>query len=343
MSLGGRPLRDIGEFALLEQIARVAERPEQSSRLKLGIGDDAAVWEPRPHRWLVVSSDTLVERVHFRLDWTDWESLGHKALAVNLSDLAAMGARPWLALVALGLRGSERDQEIMAFYRGMRRLADRFRVEIVGGDLSSSPQAVTITVTVIGDGPNDPHGLLTRSAAQPGDWIGVTGPLGLAAAGLRIYERDLRLLDGSPVMQEAYNRPCPRVREGLLLRRCGVHAAMDISDGLFGDLPKMCQQSHVSAVVDLCAIPIPNAVKWAFDDWQDVALRTGEDYELLFTAPPPIFERVSTVFARSGLRPPYRIGEVIPCGEEGPQLFVRNVLGRVEPIVARGYSHFTSP
>ncbi|MCS7051141.1 MAG: thiamine-phosphate kinase, partial [Thermomicrobium sp.] len=266
MTTGGRSLREVGEESLIEQIARFVG--DRQPRVRIGIGDDAAVWSPRPGHELVLTTDTLIERVHFRLEWTDWAALGHKALAVNLSDIAAMGAVPRLAVIDLALRGIERDREVIEFYRGVRELACRFGVAIVGGDTTRSPLGVAISVTVIGEIPRDGRPALRRDAARPGDLIGVTGPLGLAAAGLRILERGLKTLDGNPVMQDRYHRPQPRVREGVLLRRCGVRAAMDISDGLLGDLQKLCRMSGLSAVVDLFRVPVPNAVKWAFPDWE---------------------------------------------------------------------------
>ncbi len=335
---GGRSLREVGEETLIEQIARLVS--DQCSRVRIGIGDDAAVWQPRPGHELVITTDTLIERVHFRLEWTDWAALGHKALAVNLSDIAAMGAQPRLAVVDLALRGIERDRDVFDFYRGARELARRFGVVIVGGDTTRSPLGVAISVTLIGEAPRDGRPLLRRDAARPGDLIGVTGPLGLAAAGLRVLERGLKTLDGNPIMQERYHRPQPRVREGLLLRRCGVRAAMDISDGLLGDLQKLCRASGVSAIVDLLRVPVPHAVKWAFPDWEDVALRGGDDYELLFSAPPTVFARVTRTFTRIGLLPPRVIGELVEAGAAGPTVQLRDAAGRLRPADARGFDHF---
>lgn len=340
MTTAGRPLRDVGEEGLIEQIARIVG--DRCPRVRLGIGDDAAIWRPRARHDLVVTTDTLIERVHFRLEWTDWATLGHKALAVNLSDIAAMGAVPRLAVVDLGLRGTERDREVTAFYRGMGELAQRFGVAIVGGDTTRSPFGVTISVTVIGEGGREGQPLLRRDAGRPGDVIAVTGPLGLAAAGLRVLEKGLKTLDGSPMMQERYHRPQPRVREGLLLRRCGVRAGMDISDGLLGDLLKLCRASEVSAVVDLLQVPVPNAIKWAFPDWQDLALRGGDDYELLFTAPPHVFRRVVRAFQRAGLLPPRAIGELVEAGPSGPSIQMRDARGRLQAVQASGFDHFQS-
>jgi thiamine-monophosphate kinase len=339
VATGGRLVREVGEFGLVAQISRLMGT-EAPGRLRIGIGDDAAVWRPPVGHELVITTDMLLEGVHFRLDWTDWEALGHKALAVNLSDIAAMGGRPRLAFVAIGLRGTERDQDVLDFYRGARKLCQRFGVAVAGGDTSRSPHGVVIAVTVVGDVPRDGRPLLSRGAARPGDVLGVTGPLGLAAAGLRVLERGLKTLDGSPAMEAAYHRPMPRVREGLLLRRCGVRTAMDLSDGLLSDLPKVCERSGVSAIVDTFRLPIPHALKWAFPDWRELALRGGDDYELLFTASPAVFQRVCQVFLRAGLRPPVSIGTVVEAEAEGPKVKLRDLLGKVEVAEPGGYAHF---
>lgn len=335
---GGRPVKDVGEFQLINALVTAVAGSGQD-RLKLGIGDDAAVWTPRPGRDLVATADMLVENVHFRLNSTDWRSLGHKALAVNLSDIAAMGAVPRIALVSLGLRGSERDREIIELYQGMQGLARQYGVSIVGGDISSSA-VLTIAITVIGESPSGGQPVMIRSAARTGDLTAVTGPIGLAAAGLRVVEQGLNVLDGSPAMREAFMRPQPRVAQGRIMAHTGVRAAMDLSDGLLGDLPKLCRMSDVSAVIDLARLPVPAAVKWAFTDWEDLALRGGEDYELLFTCPPEVFERVRRRFRRFGLPEPVQIGEITKPGEQGPAVRLRDAAGQLREIEPGGFHHF---
>ena len=336
---GGRPVKEVGEFPLIDMIDGVVSAT-LPRRLRMGIGDDAAVWRPRPGRDLVFTTDILVQNVHFRLDWMDWQAVGHKALAVNLSDVAAMGAQPRLALVSLALTGSERDREVTDLFRGMNALGRRHGVVVAGGDLSASPNGVVVSVTVIGETSSGRRAVMTRDGARPGDIIGVTGPLGMAAAGLRVFQQQLLTLDGNPAMREAYSRPKPRVREGRLLARAGVRAAMDLSDGLLGDLPKMCQASGVSAVIDIVRVPIPNAIKWNFDDWFDLALRGGEDYELLFAAPPAVFARVCRAFRLAGLHGPWRIGEIVKAGAKGPEVKIREASGKVEEVESGAYTHW---
>jgi thiamine-monophosphate kinase len=182
--------------------------------------------------------------------------------------------------------------------------------------------------------------LLKRSAAQVGDIIAVTGPLGLAAAGLRTYEFDLRTLDGRPAMRAHFDRPVPRVREGRVLLRSGVRAAIDISDGLYGDLPKICAASNVSALVDAVKVPVPSSVRWAFTDWFDLAVRGGEDYELLFTANPTVFHRACRAFRRLGMPEPIRIGTIEEPGVDGPELKLRKPNGLIEVVEPGGFVHF---
>ncbi len=335
----GKRIRDIGEFKLIDIVTAVVAGT-QPGRLSLGIGDDAAVWRPSPGRHIVMSTDTMIEEEHFRLEWGDWKSLGHKALAVNLSDLAAMGARPRLALVSLGLTGAERDREVADLYKGMVTLGSEFKTAVVGGDTTTSESAVMISVTVLGEAPGGPDSVMKRSAARAGDLVAVTGPLGLAAGGLEVLDQELRTLDGGPAMEEAFLRPKPRVREGRILARSGVRCAIDLSDGLLGDLPKICQQSDLSAEIDELRIPVPLSIKWAFEDWFDVALRGGEDYELLFTAPPSAFQRINRNFRRAGLRLPTVIGRMVSRGEQEPGVKLRTPSGHLEQLEAGAFAHW---
>lgn len=335
----GKRIRDIGEFKLIDVLTAVVAG-SQPGRLSLGIGDDAAVWRPSPGRHIVMSTDTMIEEEHFRLEWGDWKSLGHKALAVNLSDLAAMGARPRLALVSIGLTGSERDREIADLYRGMVALGDQFKTAVVGGDTTTSETAVMISITVLGEATSGPDSVMKRSSAREGDLIAVTGPLGLAAGGLEVLDQELRTLDGGPAMEEAFLRPKPRVREGRILARSGVRCAIDLSDGLLGDLPKVCSQSGLSAEIDELKIPVPLSIKWAFQDWIEVALRGGEDYELLFTASPSVLARINRNFRRAGLRLPTVIGRMVDPGEAEPEVRLRMPSGKIEKLEPGAYAHW---
>lgn len=293
-------VRDIGEFELIKRLTdALPASTRESSEVGLGIGDDAAVWNPAPGRSIVVTTDALVEGVHFRLDWTDWTSLGHKMLAANLSDLAAMGARPRLATIVLGLTGKELVADIESLYGGLGALAARHGVVIAGGDVVRVPNDVTLSVTLLGD--VQPGRALTRARARPGDLVVVSGTLGASAAGMALLDRGLDPGTTGPLLIAAHLRPNPRVALGLILQKHGVTAAMDLSDGLLGDLPKILAVSGVSAEIEIDRVPVLPAVRAFFPDERErFALHGGEDYELLLTIPPDRFAALQHGAARIG-------------------------------------------
>lgn len=335
-----KSLEEVGEFGLIEGISNLMRSSKvTSSGLENDLGDDAALWRPRPGRQVIVTTDLLVERVHFRHSWSKAESIGHRALAVNISDIAAMGGRPRVAVVALGLKGSESDRWVYEMYRGALKLGQKFHFKIAGGDIVSAPRGTTISVTMLGDiSPGRPA--LQREAAQAGDVIGVTGPLGLAAAGVRLLSDDNLKLDGAPRMMDAHRKPQPRVLQGILLRWAGVRCAMDLSDGLLGDLPKVCAASGVSATIEEDRLPIPHAVRWGFPDWFDLALRGGEDFELLFTCSEENFALVELLFKRYGCPPPVRIGKITEQKDMQVELKLLKTDRKLEDLEPGSFQHF---
>lgn len=336
-------VRDVGEFGLIALLRDALPAETTSgSGLRLGIGDDAAVWSPAPGRDLVVTTDSLVEGIHFRLDWTDWRSLGHKSLAANLSDLAALGADPRLAVVTLGPRGSEAVADLVALYAGMGELAKRAGLLIAGGDIVRSPMALTIHVTAIGDLPAGRG--LTRAAAKPGDLIAVSGAIGASAAGLRLLQRGLTEADERPATAStliaAHVRPEPPLGLGRLLREHDGVTAMDLSDGLLGDLPKILTASGVRAELDVDRLPVPAAVRALFpDDWLQLATRGGEDYELLFCASAEIMARVQQRAKGIGATVTV-VGRVLDPDPGLPLVTLRRPDGTVEPAEASAFDHF---
>lgn len=336
-----RKLREVGEFALISAIRNITESSRvRSSGLVLGVGDDTALWRTRPGRVVAITTDMLIEKKHFRTEWSDAKAIGHRALAVNLSDLAAMGARPRTVVVSLGLKRTDTDRWVYDFYRGMLALADRTHTRIVGGDIVNSPGAITIGVTAHGE--VHPERVLRRDQALPGDIIAVTGPLGLAAGGVRLLTEGRTTVEGAPAMLAAHRTPQPRILHGLLLGRAGVRCAMDISDGLLGDLPKILAASDVSAELVQAQLPVPHALTWNFGaEAQELALRGGEDFELLFTAAPETFERVQALFRRCRLRPPVAIGTLAKVrGNDGPSITMRLLDRRREPLETGAFDHF---
>ncbi len=273
----------MSELSIVERIAALT--PTRAGTL-LGVGDDAAVLARGGAT--VLSQDLLVDGVHFRLGATTGADLGHKALAVNLSDLAAMGARPAAALVGIAAPPGLLDGLVDDLYSGMDALAEEFGATIVGGDLTSARELV-LAVAVTGELPGD-RAPITRSGARPGHSIYVTGSLGAAAGGLSLLDEPglaAQLADAAPLLA-AYHRPWPRVREGLRLAEAGVAAMMDLSDGLALDVTRMAIASDVRIELDLDRIPLaPGLAELSAIEGADARRRAasgGDDYELLVAA-----------------------------------------------------------
>lgn len=317
----------LSEFAL---IRRFFTRPAQ--RARLGIGDDAALIEP-PCGGLALSVDTLNEGVHF-LPGTDARRLGHKSLAVNLSDLAAMGAAPRHALLALSLPSVD-ERWLEEFSSGLFALAGRYGVELIGGDTTRGP--LSISITVLGEVPLELA--LRRDGARAGDDIWVSGELGGAALGLACLQARARLDEESRnALVQRLEAPQPRIELGLGLRGL-ASAAIDISDGLTGDLGHLLERSGVAARIEYARVPRPAAFSRLADAEleRELVLAGGDDYELLFTAPAARRSAVETLGAGLGL-PLARIGAVAA----GAGLVVCDAAGA--PMAqSRSHDHFAAP
>lgn len=351
--VGGRAtLRTLGEFGLLKRLRRAA--PPSPPEVLLGIGDDACILRPSSGSALVATVDTLVEGEDFRWEWTPPEAVGYKGLAVNLSDLGAMGAIPRYALVALSLPATTPVTVVDRLYQGLWRAAGEAGVAVVGGDLSEAPRLV-FSLTLLGEG--EPEKLLRRSTAKAGDRIWVTGPLGKAAAGLQALKAGYRV-DGAGVSGrrgkkipakirkalretiQAQLYPEARYREGRLLAQAGVATAMiDLSDGLASDLTRLTEESRVGARIFAASLPLdPSTLQVAtalkLDPFR-LALEGGEDFELLFTSgrDPRAVQRLLT---EQGFRAPHEVGEIIPANGG---LVVITPEGREKPLQG-GFHHF---
>ena len=286
---------DIGEFDLIDRLEtavrdrngrQISLLRDRGVRVELGIGDDAAAWS-YPSATVVSTTDTMVENVHFIVGKTPWRELGWKAMASNLSDVGAMGCSPTFALVTLGLRGDIPLAGLVEMYGGMMDVLESTGGVLAGGDVVRSQ---TLFVSVALEGISEPGAqVLRRDAARPGDAIAVTGHLGCSAGGLRLLLDETMSceLDSTTRshLTSAHNRPHPRVAQGIALRRLGVRCAMDVSDGLTADLAKVCAASGLSAQIEADKVPADAHLKTAFpDDWLQLALGGGEDYELVFCA-----------------------------------------------------------
>ena len=301
-----------GEFGLIEWIRGQFRVPDGV----LGIGDDCAVLPQVTGMETLVTTDMLVEGVHFLLEDIDPYRLGWKSAAVNLSDIAGMGGKPVGTFLSVALPKRLDDSFLEGFFKGYKDLSERFDCPLLGGDTTASPDRICINVTVLGA--CEAGRSRKRSAAQPGDLVCVTGPLGDSAAGLRVVlERVGRnnradTPDDEAVLVERHYRPMPRVTEGIMLASTpGVNAMMDISDGIGSDLRHILEESGKGARVDVRSLPLSAELRavCARRGWDPVepALDGGEDYELLFTCRPdtkiPVpYTVIGEILAAPGLR-----------------------------------------
>jgi len=332
-------LSEFGEFALIELIHDITgkfKNTKQSSwqQLLIGIGDDAAAWQGDSHIQLA-TTDSMVQGTHFDLNNITWEELGWKALAVNLSDIAAMGGTPKYALLSVALPGELEVENVAQFCHSAASLAAKFGVAIVGGNISTAPNIV-INITVFGSAKT--RSILKRSTATPGEQIAVTGNLGLSAAGLKMFKEKINLdAQVAGILRKAHLQPVPKIKEGQILAQHGVKTAIDISDGLIADLEHICEASKVGAKIKVVQLPVHPMVKANFPDYHELALYGGEDYELLFTADKNIIVQV-----RKALNYPITIiGDIV---EEGlpDRVTLLDHKGNTINASNRGWEHFRS-
>jgi len=317
------------EFELIGRyFARLgAQRPD----VRIGVGDDGAVLVPPASRELVAVTDSLVEDVHFPKG-SPPASIGHRAFAVNLSDIAAMGAEPAWALLALTLPASD-DAWLERFARAAGDLCRRHGVSLVGGDTTRGPLSITVSLMGI-----VPIGVaLERKGAQPGDAIFVTGSPGDSAAGLALEQNRLHVVDpmSAQILRDRFLFPTPRCEVGIALRGL-ASACIDISDGLGGDLEKLCAASGCGAEIDAAALPVSDALVTAVgrELAREYALTGGDDYELLFTVPLARLGAMTHAVAL-GLGPVTRIGTLM--SGNGVRVSAR---GGVTQFSGSGFDHF---
>ncbi len=300
----------------------------QRSEVILGVGDDAALCQVFPDQALAISMDTLVENVHFPHNTSPYD-LGYKSLAVNLSDLAAMGATP--AWMTLALTCPLADEFwLTAFRQGLLELAEQAQISLIGGDLTQGPLTVTIQVA----GWVAPHLALRRNAAQPGDKIYVTGYLGDAGLGLASLQQRIILIQSAnkDYLERRLTRPTPRLREGISL--LGISkCAIDLSDGLAADLSHLLEASQVGATLFLNQLPLSQSLKESVDlqtAWE-LALSAGDDYELCFTVSPDKEEQLNMALPHS---------QLTCIGEIDHKLGLRLIPDNQSVLKSTGYQHF---
>ena len=320
-------MQTLGEFDL---ITKYFTRP--AKRAVLGIGDDCALLQPAPGMQLAISSDMLVEGRHF-LSTVSPQRLGHKALAVNLSDLAASGAKPVAFTLAIAMPRA--DEALLAgFARGLFALADQHECELVGGDTTLGP--LNICITVFGEVP--PGQALLRSGARAGDDLYVSGCVGDARLALECFRGTVALAgEAFEQVRMAMEQPQPRIALGIALRGVAT-SAIDVSDGLLGDLAHILLRSPVGASVEVDALPRSAVLSTqALALQRECTLAGGDDYELLFTAPPSQADAVQAAARRAGV-PATRIGRI----DGSRQLTLTDAQGRHVPHTFGSFDHFKS-
>lgn len=327
-------LSRLGEFALIERIRRSARL---GRGVLLGIGDDAA-WVETRRGSILITSDLLIQDVHFRLEWTSLFALGHKVLAVNLSDIAAMGGKPAYLILALGIPADFSTRQITEFYRGIKSLSSKTGVALVGGDTNVAGSLI-VSACVVGHAVYPP---VTRSGAEEGNDIYVTGTIGDSSLGLQLLEtrRALSNRGFAKYLMLRHRQPTARIAVGQLLAQKRLATAMiDVSDGLVQDLGHICDASGTGAEIWLDNLPLSPAYRaLAGTNRAQHALSGGEDYELLFCARRQDETRLNMLSKRTKT-PITRIGRCI-AGAKG--VTVLNASGEPVAIPTKGYDHFTN-
>ncbi len=340
-----------GEFEFIERIRNQAARTAPD--LILGIGDDAAILQERTGRETLVTVDLLVEDIDFKLEYAPPRLLGHRALAVSLSDIAAMGGRPKFSLMTLAIPKRNLKSQISnlkseifwsEFFAGYFALAEQHGVNLIGGDISSTPERLTIDSIVIGH--CESGKAVRRSGAKAGDGIFLTGSIGASATGLKLLLGGARINESeNSLLQDALRahlKPEPRVTFGSKLGELGLaHAMVDVSDGLAQDLEHICRESRTAAILDFDSAPIAQVVDLITKDREEnflFAVNGGEDFELMLTANSDSTDRLMDLAESCEIRLT-RIGEIIESNDNSSLVMLRHK-DDVTPLAARGYDHF---
>ena len=344
-------LSQIGEFGLIKQIRDTFTHPPnkggREEGVVVGIGDDCAAFKPREGFLIITTTDALVEHIHFKLDYIKPYQLGIKSININLSDIAAMGGIPLYALLSIAVPPSFSVEFMNEFLKGVKDAADRYKVSVIGGNISSSKNDFSIHITIIGE--IEKGHMVLRKGAKAGDRIFVTGWLGDSAAGLEILKRSQMSNVKCQIDKKLIERhliPTPRLKEGRFLSINNLATSMiDISDGLASDLKRICEESGVGANIFTENIPVSEELKTLTSSQLrtqgseirtplECALYGGEDYELLFTVKSEIVENLKSLW-NNNMTPITMIGEVTK-GE----INLINKSGSTIPLLREGYNHF---
>jgi len=336
-------LSDIGEFGLIDRIHKLLEKEGlRAPGLSLGIGDDAASFCPRAGHEILITCDSIVEGRHYLPDHISPFDLGRRAMALNISDIGAMGGQPLYALISLGLKAKTLVTDVEAIYRGFIAELNPFGASIIGGNVTKAEHAIFIDVTLIGEA--EPKNIVRRSTAKAGDVILITGYPGQSAAGLRLLLNATagEDLNDHPLVR-AFNTPSHRAREGKAIAQSRYATAMiDTSDGFLGDLGHVCEESGVGAALNLESIPISEelrkaAVELGLDPYE-LALKESDDYELIVTCSADNVEGVRSTVAAVSDVPVTEVGRITDAAD-GIKLVFHD--GTKRAVTPAGWDHFS--
>lgn len=322
------------EFSFINQI-----KPKTSFQHNLitGIGDDAAIIQQQPEMEQIICMDTMVESVHFTSQTMSPFQIGYKALAVNISDIAAMGGIPTFYLVSIAIPAHWPERDLLSIYEGMAKIANKYHMDLIGGDTVSTSHALTITVTVLGEIENGKH--LLRSHAKDGDLVFVTGTLGDSAAGLDLLlhkGKDYQYKEFEQYLVKRHQYPEPRVEVGRILSNLTMASLNDVSDGIASEANEIAEASQVMITIDRDSVPISQQLK-QYDEQRsiDLALYGGEDYELIGTMPEANWKTIKKQCEQVGIS----ITKIGTVSKGKPSVLLNNK-GTISNIERKGYNHF---
>ncbi len=326
------------EFKFIERLAEIANRGNYASSLEpfIGIGDDAA-YVPISELGALFATDAMVDGVHFDGVHSDWFSIGWKAVIANQSDIAAMGGTPSFAVVTIGISPMVKADEALRGFKGIQTALEQFGGRCVGGDTVASPTTfLNVAMLGIPASREEQPAIMRRDSAKAGDQVAVTGSLGASAAGLE-FIRSMKKHYSPNSLTKAHLTPVPRVEAGLKLAEIGVRCAIDVSDGLVADIEKIAIASGLSIIVKANEVPINSAVAKLYPERSlELALTGGEDYELVFVAPPELMAAALHSIAPLGKR----IGEVTnPIHKGLPRVVILDEYGKEKHLKQKGWSH----
>ena len=328
-------LKELGEFRFIDRIAGGCLIREEG--VIKAIGDDCCVFRTPENKVILLTTDMLVEDIHFLRDSITPRELGRKSLAVNISDIAAMGGTPGEAVISIGIPATIEVEYLDELYGGMKSIAREFGVNLLGGDTTSSPKHLVINIALVGWATEDE--VLYRSGAKEGDVIFLTGEVGSSAAGLDLILTQKKFSRRDALLK-AHVNPTPQIREGRVIAELKIaHSLIDVSDGVASDLGHICEESKVGAVLEESAIPVTETFRNYCNEFglecEKLMLHVGEDYVLLGTVPAQAANKLKFALESAGCRF-YPVGSIV----KGEGIILKGPNGRSRKIAASGFDHF---